>query len=57
MEATWQYTGQEPVKIKKFLQSLGMGHRLFNEIKKGQGNSWLITGWCGRQPRSYRTSP
>lgn len=37
MEATWQYTGQEPVKIKKFLQSLGMGHRLFNEIKKGQG--------------------
>ena len=37
MEATWQYTGQKPVKIKKFLQSLGMGHRLFNEIKKGQG--------------------
>lgn len=37
MEATWRYTGQEPVKIKKFLQSLGMGHRLFNEIKKGQG--------------------
>lgn len=37
MEATWLYTGEEPVKIKKFLQSLGMGHRLFNEIKKGQG--------------------
>lgn len=37
MEATWRYTGEEPVKIKKFLQSLGMGHRLFNEIKRGQG--------------------
>lgn len=37
MEASWQYTGTEPVKIKKFLQSLGMGHRLFNDIKKGQG--------------------
>lgn len=37
MEATWQYTGTEPVKIKKYLQSLGMGHRLFNDIKKGQG--------------------
>lgn len=37
MEAMWRYTGQEPVKIKKFLQGLGMGHRLFNEIKKGQG--------------------
>lgn len=37
MEASWQYTGSEPVKIKKFLQSLGMGHRLFNDIKNGQG--------------------
>ncbi|MGN1279193.1 MAG: RluA family pseudouridine synthase [Limosilactobacillus sp.] len=37
MEASWQYTGDEPIKIKKFLQSLGMGHRLFNDIKKGQG--------------------
>lgn len=37
MEASWQYTGDEPVKIKKFLQSLGMGHRLFNDIKNGQG--------------------
>lgn len=37
MEVTWLYTGDEPVKIKRFLQSLGMGHRLFNDIKKGQG--------------------
>ena len=37
MEASWQYTGDEPIKIKKFLQSLGMGHRLFNDIKKGEG--------------------
>lgn len=37
MEATWLYTGEEPVKIKKFLQSLGMGHRLFNDLKKGHG--------------------
>lgn len=37
MEASWVYAGDEPVKIKKYLQSLGMGHRLFNEIKKGHG--------------------
>ena len=37
MENTWQYQGAEPIKIKKFLQSLGMGHRLFNDLKKGQG--------------------
>ncbi|MDO4903923.1 MAG: RluA family pseudouridine synthase [Limosilactobacillus sp.] len=37
MEATWKYTGEEPIKIKKFLQSLGMGHRLFNDIKNGKG--------------------
>lgn len=37
MQASWVYNGTEPVKIKKFLQSLGMGHRLFNDIKKGQG--------------------
>lgn len=37
MEASWQYDGTEPIKIKKFLQSLGMGHRLFNDIKNGQG--------------------
>lgn len=37
MEATWQYTGEEPIKIKKYLQMLGMGHRLFNDIKNGQG--------------------
>lgn len=38
MENTWVYRGSEPVKIKKFLQSLGMGHRLFNEIKRGGGS-------------------
>ena len=37
MENTWQYQGTEPIKIKKFLQSLGMGHRLFNDLKNGQG--------------------
>lgn len=37
MENTWQYRGKEPVKIKKYLSSLGMGHRLFNDIKKGDG--------------------
>lgn len=37
MENTWQYHGTEPIKIKKFLQSLGMGHRLFNDLKNGQG--------------------
>ncbi|MCH3921299.1 RluA family pseudouridine synthase [Limosilactobacillus sp.] len=37
MENTWIYRGSEPIKIKKYLQELGMGHRLFNEIKKGQG--------------------
>lgn len=36
MENTWQYQGAEPIKIKKFLQSLGMGHRLFNDLKNGQ---------------------
>lgn len=37
MENTWLYRGEEPIKIKKFLQSLGMGHRLFNDIKHGDG--------------------
>ncbi|MBB1063371.1 RluA family pseudouridine synthase [Limosilactobacillus fastidiosus] len=37
MENTWQYRGTEPIKIKKYLQSLGMGHRLFNDLKNGQG--------------------
>lgn len=37
MENTWQYQGTEPIKIKKYLQSLGMGHRLFNDLKNGQG--------------------
>lgn len=37
MENTWVYDGREPLKIKAYLQSLGMGHRLFNEIKHGAG--------------------
>lgn len=37
MKNTWQYQGTEPIKIKKYLQSLGMGHRLFNDLKNGQG--------------------
>lgn len=37
MENTWLYQGTEPIKIKKYLQSLGMGHRLFNDLKNGQG--------------------
>lgn len=37
MENTWLYQGEEPIKIKKYLQSLGMGHRLFNDIKRGSG--------------------
>ena len=37
MENTWQYNGTEPIKIKKYLQSLGMGHRLFNDLKNGEG--------------------
>ncbi len=37
MENTWVYRGTKPIKIKKYLQQLGMGHRLFNEIKNGQG--------------------
>lgn len=37
MENTWQYRGTEPIKIKRYLQSLGMGHRLFNDIKNGAG--------------------
>ena len=37
MENTWIYKGTEPIKIKKYLQSLGMGHRLFNDLKNGEG--------------------
>ncbi|KRM01283.1 RluA family pseudouridine synthase [Limosilactobacillus gastricus] len=37
MENTWVYRGTEPIKIKQYLHSLGMGHRLFNDIKNGQG--------------------
>ncbi|MBB1078774.1 RluA family pseudouridine synthase [Limosilactobacillus sp. STM2_1] len=37
MENTWVYQGNEPIKIKKYLQSLGMGHRLFNDLKNGEG--------------------
>lgn len=37
MENTWQYQGTSPIKIKRYLNSLGMGHRLFNDIKHGAG--------------------
>lgn len=37
MENTWQYQGGEPIKIKRYLSELGMGHRLFNDIKNGDG--------------------
>ena len=37
MENTWVYRGSEPIKIKRYLQSLGMGHRLFNDIKHEEG--------------------
>lgn len=37
MENTWVYRGSEPIKIKKYLQTLGMGHRLFNDLKNGEG--------------------
>lgn len=37
MQNTWEYQGKEPIKIKRYLQSLGMGHRLFNDIKRGDG--------------------
>lgn len=37
MQNTWQYQGTEPIKIKRYLQSLGMGHRLFNDIKRSEG--------------------
>lgn len=37
MENTWIYRGTEPIKIKKYLQTLGMGHRMFNDIKNGGG--------------------
>lgn len=43
MENTWTYHGEEPIKIKKYLKSLGMGHRLFNDIKKGDGE-FLVDG-------------
>lgn len=37
MQNTWVYQGKDPIKIKRYLQSLGMGHRLFNDIKRGAG--------------------
>ena len=37
MENTWQYHGTSPIKIKRYLSQLGMGHRLFNDIKNGDG--------------------
>ena len=64
MEASWQYTGTEPIKIKKFLQSLGMGHRLFNDIKKGQGEFLVdhrpvrpTTKILPNQPLTIRVNP
>lgn len=33
MENTWIYTGAEPIKIKQYLSQLGMGHRMFNDLK------------------------
>lgn len=43
MQSTWTYRGSEPIKIKRYLQSLGMGHRLFNDIKNGAGE-FLVDG-------------
>lgn len=43
MQNTWIYRGQEPIKIKRYLKSLGMGHRLFNDIKNGDGE-FLVDG-------------
>lgn len=43
MEHTWVYQGKEPIKIKKFLSQLGMGHRMFNDIKHQPG-SLLVDG-------------
>lgn len=43
MQSTWTYRGSEPIKIKRYLQSLGMGHRLFNDIKNGAGD-FLVDG-------------
>lgn len=64
MEATWVYSGTEPLKIKKYLQSLGMGHRLFNEIKKGQGEFMVdhrvvrpTTKILPNQPLTIRVAP
>lgn len=64
MENTWVYQGKDPIKIKKFLQSLGMGHRLFNDIKKGAGE-FLVDGRTVRsttkilpnQPLTIKVTP
>lgn len=37
MQHIWTNHQSQPVKIKKFLQSQGFGHRLISDIKHGQG--------------------
>lgn len=64
MENTWVYQGTEPIKIKKYLQSLGMGHRLFNELKGGAGEFLVdhrpvrpTTKILPHQPLTIRAQP
>lgn len=38
MQYTWTNQQNDPVKIKKFLQNIGMGHRLIADIKHGDGS-------------------
>lgn len=64
MENTWVYSGQEPIKIKRFLQSLGMGHRLFNDLKNGDGEFLVdrrqvrpTTKILPNQPLTIRVQP
>jgi hypothetical protein len=56
MENTWIYRGQEPIKIKKYLQTLGMGHRMFNELKMVLVNFRLIIERCDQRLRFYLIS-
>lgn len=37
MRYTWTNETPQPVKLKRFLQSVGLGHRLISDIKHGQG--------------------
>lgn len=64
MENTWIYQGTEPIKIKKYLQSLGMGHRLFNDLKNGEGEFLVdhrkvrpTTQILPHQPLTVRAQP